>query len=402
MTKYPPPLWLIVLIGGITLLSEAVYSPALPEVADALGVSIPIVENTLTIYLFGIACGILLFGPLSDRVGRKPCLLIGLSFYTLGCFVCYAANTIEILMIGRLIQAFGASVGSAMGQSIARDSYKGRELGKAYSVVGGALTIFPAIGPMLGGIITEEYSWNANFLLLAIFSLITMVITSIILPETHPHRTERASLHKVALSMICNKKVVACGLIIAANNGIAFGFFAEGSFIMIDILHMTPSDFGFGCAAVAVSGALGGIFAKKLHNRFSTEVIIGQGIAIILVFSLFLSGASLLYFYDFVQISNAQMIMIILTAQMGIMFGRCVCLSNTLAVALVEYKNSIGTSVSLFGFFYYTMMGIFTFGVGVLHDGTVLPMPFYFVTMSLLMLYLYRRIVKKGFKGVVL
>src|SRR5579872_2591343 len=150
-----PAIWLIVLIVGLPQLSETVYSPSLPEIAQALHTSDSMVEYTLTIYLIGFAIGLLFWGKISDKFGRKPCILAGLAIFTLGCIACYYSQTINALMVSRLIQAFGGSIGSVLGQSISRDSFQGPALARVYATVGTAMAIFPAMGPLVGGLISE-------------------------------------------------------------------------------------------------------------------------------------------------------------------------------------------------------------------------------------------------------
>lgn len=180
-----PAIWLIVLIVGLPQLSETVYTPSLPDIARALRTSEPMVEYTLTIYLFGFAIGTLLWGKVSDKLGRKPCVIAGLITFIIGCIGCYLAPTIEMLMISRLIQAFGGSVGSVLGQAICRDAFHGPALGKVYSSIGSALALFPALGPICGGIIAEYFGWSNIFVFLMLFAFILTALVIAKLPETH-------------------------------------------------------------------------------------------------------------------------------------------------------------------------------------------------------------------------
>ena len=164
-----PAIWLIILIVGLPQLSETVYSPALPEIATALKTTESMVEYTLTIYLFGFAVGTLVWGKLSDRIGRKPGVLAGLFIFFLGCIGCYFSTTITQLLISRFVQAFGGSIGSVLGQAICRDAFHGSALGKVYSAVGGSLALFPAVGPVVGGFISEHSDWSNIFLFLMLF-----------------------------------------------------------------------------------------------------------------------------------------------------------------------------------------------------------------------------------------
>ena len=180
-----PPFWIIAFIAGLPLFAETAYTPSLPDIARALKVSESMAEYTLTVYIFGMAIGILFWGHLSDRIGRKPCILGALCFFILGCVGCYFSESIHILMFFRLIQAFGGSVGNVLAQSIARDAFQGPALGKAYSVVASSVALFPAIGPVIGGHIAEYFGWYDIFLFLIIFALVLGWAVVKKLPETH-------------------------------------------------------------------------------------------------------------------------------------------------------------------------------------------------------------------------
>ncbi|NRB11462.1 MAG: Bcr/CflA family efflux MFS transporter [Rickettsiaceae bacterium] len=220
-----PAIWLIVFIAGLPQLSETVYTPSLPDIAISLQTTEAMVEYTLTIYLFGFAIGTIFWGKLSDRIGRKPCVLYGFIIFVIGCISCYFSNTIEMLMFSRFIQSYGASTGSVLGQAISRDSFHGAQLGRVYSSVSSSLAIFPAIGPAIGGIIAEYFGWRAIFLFLILVTIILTWLIILRLPETH-HAVERKKISslQVATSLIRDKKVIGFGLIVAGCNGISFSY----------------------------------------------------------------------------------------------------------------------------------------------------------------------------------
>lgn len=380
-----PAIWLIVLIVGLPQLSETVYTPSLPDIARTLKISDAFVEYTLTIYLFGFAIGTLFWGKLSDKLGRKPCVLGGLCIFILGCVGCYLSDSISALMISRFIQAFGGSVGSVLGQAICRDTFQGQALGKAYSSIGSAIAIFPAVGPVIGGFIAEHFGWPGIFLFLSAFGLILSAIVALRLPETHPHENRTAtSIWEIALSLIKNKKVIGFGLVVAGCNGINFSYFAEGPFYLIQLLGLSPSQYGLSFIAIVASGMCGGILSRKLHDHHESKRIMRYGLAAILIGSLIFSF--LILGSTVTDASKGWIILFTIGSQMVITLGLGMTTGNALALALVDYKWCIGTASSLFGFFYYTIISLFTLGMGILHNGTLMPMPLYFLGISLFML----------------
>jgi Bcr/CflA subfamily drug resistance transporter len=385
-----PAIWLIVLIVGLPQLSETVYTPSLPDIADSMGVSEAMVEYTLTIYLFGFAIGTFFWGKLSDKIGRKPCVLAGLIVFVMGCLGCYYANTITALMISRFIQAFGGSIGSVIGQAICRDAFHGKALGKVYSSTGAALAVFPAVGPVVGGVIAQCFGWSTIFLFLIGFGLLLTLLVMIYLPETHDVQNRKhISLMAVAQSLLVSKKVIGFGLIVAACNGIAFSYFAEGSFYFIKMLGLSPSQYGFSFVPIAFVTMMGGMVSKYLHNWRSSETIMGYGLRLIVAATLLFSIFTFC-FVHYAMFSSYVMVLTAIFMQMMIMFGICMVTSNALALALVDYKWCIGTASSLFGFFYYLCISFFTFGMGSLHNGTLLAMPLYFLALGCFMLLVQR------------
>jgi len=390
-----PAIWLIVLIVGLPQLSETVYTPSLPDIAKALQTSESMVEYTLTIFLFGFAIGTLFWGNISDKLGRKPCVIAGLIVFILGCVGCYLGTTIEILMISRFIQAFGGSIGSVLGQAICRDAFHGPVLGKVYSSIGSALALFPALGPVVGGVVAENMGWRYTFLFLLCFAILLVILILRKLPETHPVMNRKSfSFLKVALTLMLDKKVMGFGLIVAACNGILFSYFAEGSFYLIKGLGLTSSAYGLSFMLISAATMAGGMLSKKLHATHSSKVIMSYGINGIMIASTIFSTIAIIH-QCLWQLSACQMIIITLLSQMGIAFSVCVATSNALALALVNYKHVIGTASSLFGFFYYCLISLFTLGMGFLHNGTLLVMPLYFFALSLLMVFVKKFILER-------
>ena len=279
-----PPLWLILLIVGLPQLSETVYTPALPDIAHALSVSGSLVEYTLTIYLFGFAIATLFWGSLSDKWGRKPCVLMGFALYLLGSFGCYFSESIHCLMMARFVQGFGGSVGSVLGQSICRDAFHGAALGRVYASLTGALAIFPAVGPIIGGGIDQAFGWASIFLFLIVFGAVVIGCIVYALPETHSlAQRQSVSLKQTFIKMAYDKKVIGLGLLTALINGIVFSYYAEGPFYLIELLGLTPSEYGLTFLGRAFSSLCGGMTARKLHDGHSPQAILTYGLFTTLV-----------------------------------------------------------------------------------------------------------------------
>jgi len=348
-------------------------------------------EYTLTIYFFGFALGTLCFGKISDHLGRKPSILIGLFIFILGCLGCYYSRSITALMWSRLVQSFGASIGSVLGQALVRDSFHGRALGKMYALIGTSLSIFPVIGPILGAFIAVHFGWPAIFLFLTFFGIFLIASVILSLQETHHKENRRpVALLNVAWKLLQDKKVMALGFIVAATNGIAFSYYAEGSFYLIKLLKLSPSHYGMTFMFLASSTFIAGVLSRKLHDYRTSQQIMGYGLKIIFSGSLFF--AAVIVLQNWLPLSREVLIILTILSQMIVVFGICMAATNALAIALVDYKWCVGTASSLFGFCYYIGISLLTLGMGSLHNGTLFPMPIYFLAISLSMLLVWRAV----------
>jgi predicted MFS family arabinose efflux permease len=227
------------------------------------------------------------------------------------------------------------------------------------------------------------------FLFLTFFGFVLIAAVALTLKETHHQENRRpVALLDVAWKLLRDKKVMALGFIVAATNGIAFSYFAEGSFYLIKLLKLSPKDYGLTFMFLAVGTFLGGMLSRKLHDTHTSERIMGYGLKIIFGGTLFFSSVILLEV--FVSLSREVLIVATVASQMILVFGICMAATNALAIALVDYKWCVGTASSLFGFFYFIGISLFTLGMGSLSNGTLFPMPFYFLAISLLTLLVRR------------
>jgi DHA1 family bicyclomycin/chloramphenicol resistance-like MFS transporter len=286
-----PAAWLILLMVGVPFFSESVYTPSLPDIAMSLAVSDSWVEYTLTIYLFGIAVGTLFWGKISDKFGRKPCVIAGFLIFLLGCWGCYLSDSITQLLGSRFIQAFGGSVGSVLSQAIVRDAFQGPALGKMYATIGASLAFFPAIGPVVGGEIDQHFGWATIFLFLMGCAILVTGLVIWLLPETHPVSSrEKVKMKTTLLSMSRDRHVIGSMLLVGLTNGLNFSYYAEGPFFMIELLKLSPSVYGATFWGIAFANFSGGYLAHKFSDHFSAAKILNIGITTVVFGTVVFAG----------------------------------------------------------------------------------------------------------------
>lgn len=383
-TAEKPAIWLIVMIALIPQLSEAIYTPALPEIAETLKTSIPLTEHTLAIYLLGFAFGVFLWGTRADAIGRRPAVLLGYTLFSIACVGCYFSKSIEALLAWRFVQGLGGAVGSVMGQTIARDSFKGKERGVVFSTVGMVLTLGPALGPVVGGVIVQNFHWSMVFIVLLFAGFFVLFNVSARLPETHPdfnNRHNRIRWYTAAAQMIKDPQVVTCGSVVGGIVGIGFSLYSEGPFYFIDILNLSPSQYGFIFPLICTAAILGGFVSRHLNKKGRTPIELIHASIIVLLVSTVLMTLST--YMGLISIASpTQSIVLSIGFLFFINFAFGLSIPNALSLALMKYGHMAGTAGALFGFYYYMVTAVIAYGMGLFHDGALSAMPLYFMIVT--------------------
>ena len=394
-----PPLWLLVMIIGLPLLSETVYTPSLVAVAHALNTTHAGVEYTLSIYLAAFACGTLFWGCISDGYGRKKPLVLGLFIYAFGSLLCAVSSSLEMLLVARFVQAFGGSTGSILGQVICRDVFQGKERGVIFSSLGAILSVAPAIGPVCGGILAESVGWRGMFFMLFSLGIVTTVSSLLFLFETHPNL---ALANSRPFSMICtvfkqlirDPKVLVFGAVIGGMNGIMFSYYGEGAFYLMEQLSLRPVFYGLTFIFLSMASILGSLFSKKLlKGSFSSEKVIFFGLCMaFLAMFLFLSSAVLGWIHP---LNPVMGIIITLISMCLLYFGMDTAKPSLLSHALDDYQHVSGTASSLFGCYYYGVISLMTVVMAYIRSNDMIRMPLYFLSMTMVMMFLFCFLRKK-------
>jgi Bcr/CflA subfamily drug resistance transporter len=393
---------LIISLVGFPHLSETIYSPSLPDVARTLHVSAHLAELTLGIYFVGFALGTFLWGCLSDRFGRRYAMLSGLITYIVGCIGCLNSNSIEALFFFRVLQAFGASAGSVVTLTILRDLYTGKERMQIFAIIAMAITASPAIGPIIGGYISELFGWQANFTALIIIGVSLLVACIFFLQETKSKDTKTVALRDLktlSLLMIQDKHVMSCAVLIGAVNGILFSFFGEAPFIFTELLGLTPSQYGLVGLGIAFAELVAALVSHQLATVLKAEKLIRIGANISLL------GAILFCVAAFMGLLDAQYgYKAIIAANLPIVilfFGVGLIIPNALSIALKDYGKVLGSAGSILGSIYYVIIALTTGAMSFLHNGSVLPMPLYFLALASLLVWVGRSLFKGADEEVV-
>jgi MFS transporter, DHA1 family, multidrug resistance protein len=265
-----PTLGEILLLGSLTAFGAVtidLYLPTLPAIARDYGVSAAAVQLTLSTFFVGMALGQLLFGPLSDRIGRRPSILIGCAVYVVASLACALAPTIEALVVGRFFQALGCCAAMVTCRAIVRDRYDHRDSARIFSLLMLVLAIAPLLAPTVGGWISLAAGWHAVFIAFVIVGVAIAVAVAWRLEESRSDATAAKARSSSVLAgyieLFGHRRLIGYLLVGAANGATLFSYIAASPDLVVGTWGFTEGQFGLVFAALAV-----GIVGSSQVNRW--------------------------------------------------------------------------------------------------------------------------------------
>ncbi|QIL46782.1 multidrug effflux MFS transporter [Vagococcus coleopterorum] len=385
-----PGVLLLILLVGFPQISETIFTPSLPQIATAYGTSMSTAQLTLSIYFLAFAFGVFTWGWLSDRIGRRHAMNLGIVLYGIGSLMCYLSGSMTALLVARFIQAFGASTGSITTQTILRESFDGNERHRLFAQISAALAFTPAVGPLIGGFVGQNWGYRAVFFTLVVMSVAIFIYSYLALPETFKvENRQTVSIMAVTKRILSNSRVLTFGFLIGAVNGLLFSYYAEAPFVFIEYFGLSQSTYGFIGIAVALATVIGSLISKKLLDHMNPEKIIRLGLSIALVGALLLLGVSAMS-----SVASPLQMAAYIIAVFVMLIGTGIALPNCLSLALVDFKDVVGTAGAIFSLGYYLLVSLMTFLMSLLHTGSLLSMPLYFIAVLLICYLLAKRYLK--------
>ena len=279
------PWRLLALLMAMTAIGPATLNilvPAMPGLVTRLGSDTGTVQLTLSLYLVSLAAAQLLFGPLSDRFGRRPVVLAGLALGVVASLAGMAAASIGTLIAARVAQAIGASTGIVIGRAIIRDLYERERAAAMIGLVTTAMVIAPMVSPLIGGILDTAFGWQAIFLFIAAFSGVVLLWAVLVLPETRPASVAHAPgmlLHEWR-ALLGSAKFHGYVLCAALGSAPFFTFLGGGPHVVVTLMGRTSAEYGLWFAVTSLGYMSGNFTASRLSQRFGIDAMITAGIAL--------------------------------------------------------------------------------------------------------------------------
>jgi DHA1 family bicyclomycin/chloramphenicol resistance-like MFS transporter len=362
---------LTVLLGvliALPALGTDLFVPALPALARSLEVEVAAAQLTLTTYFFGLAGGQLLWGPLSDRFGRKPVLLSALLLMLISSLAAVSMASVAAVTAARLVQGFAMSSGAVIVRSIVRDLYTHERAARLLATITIVFSIVPIAAPLAGALLVGSGGWPAVFWCLAAAAALLLAATGFGLAETAP--AERRSLHPRALartfaSILRERRFVAPFLLILCSHIGILAWVSNSAFTLVSGLGVGVGAYSLMFAMVMLGQISGAWASRRFVQPFGIAKLLRLGAA------LMLAGGATAAALAWAGVAHWLAVVIPFFA---FLFGTALIVPNATAAALSPFPATAGSASSLIGAIGFTAGAIISSLLGAAFDGTARPM----------------------------
>jgi MFS transporter, DHA1 family, multidrug resistance protein len=373
--------FLVLLLVALGQFAIDIYIPSFPSMVIALDTSNKMIQVSLTFFLVTFAFSQLIYGPLSERFGRRKVLCFGLVLFLIGAFWSSITNSISAFLISRAIQGLGIGAANVLARAILRDLYSGKELAKKVTYLGMVWVSSPIIAPVIGGYFEQYLGWRANFVFLMLFVGSILIWVLFNLPETKDlsqlHSIHPKTIAKNYWTLLKNRSCM--GYIIADFfvYGMFSAFYVAGPFLLQTRLKLSAVEFGWMMLIISMGYFIGSFFNTRIIHHFPVKRAIGCGLCIVVIVSGIMTTLAIFGFMN---------LKVIVAPLFFTFFGMGFIFTNCIAGCLSVYPNLAGNASALWGFFAYTGGTASTFAMSLFEARTQLPLSLVLLAQSILVL----------------
>lgn len=368
----------LIMASAASILSTDLYAPSLPHLAGYFATSAEMVQLTLSLNVAAFALAQLVHGPLSDRVGRRRVILLGMTGFVLFSLACALAQSIELLIAARILQGVAAATEAVVIYAVIRDLYDQAGSVRILAIYGMTIAVAPALGPVIGGYVHVLWGWQANFYLLAVFALGVTLLIWRFLPETttpDPRALEPRRLIRGYAALLARRQFVVYALICGAVLGVIYAFITAGPFVLIDRLGVKTQHYGYYQAVIVLAFFFGSLAANRGIGRLGLERMLRWGLAIVA-----LGGASL----PAALLAGWESASAITAALSVATFGMGLIFATAPVRALDAATGGRGVAAAMIGALEMGGGALGAFMVTLTHDGTAWPLAITVAILALL------------------
>lgn len=336
---------LILFISSFGQVASDLYLPSLPGIAQDLQVNVHWSQFTITLYMFGYSISQLIYGPLSDGLGRRVLILVGMLLGLIGSILCTISPDIWWLYAGRLLQGLGLGAGMALSRPMLRDLFSKETLAVYNSYLAIVSVVILSVGPILGGYIEYYIGWRFNFLFLSLYAFVLIIVFYLKVPETNPHlhpdHLKPAVILNNTITLISSFVFLRFTAAVFMTYAGILAWLTAAPIVLQEQAGLSPVEFGWLYVFSGLGFAVGGIINAWLVARLKIERMIFLGFFIQLIAGLFMIVTYWAGYF------NVWVIIIPVTIYM---VGSALIFPNASAGALSPFPKIAGTAGSIFGF----------------------------------------------------
>ena len=357
------------LLAGVTALapfSLQIFLPALPAIQTGFGVSTGTAQLALSLSILANAVANLAYGPLSDRLGRRPVLLVGLAAFIVGSLGCALAPTIHLLVAGRIVQSIGGAAGMVLARAIVRDLYDRERSASIIAYLTMAMVVAPMMAPTVGAVLIDVASWRAIFFMSAGIGVVLGWQIAFRLDETRPRQATRVGGPLAGAGALLRSGPF-WSYVLQSTFGICvfFAFISGAPYFMMNVLGRSATEYGLWFILVSVAFMAGNLVAGRMSGRIGLDRMVLAG-------SLLAVAGSWLAFALLLGATWAPLALF--APMMAVALGNGFSVPNAQAGAVSVEPLLAGTASGIAGFSQMFVAALVTQAVGVLQDGTPYPM----------------------------
>jgi MFS transporter, DHA1 family, multidrug resistance protein len=362
----------ILIIASLTAIGPLtidMFLPSVPAIGSEFGADPEFSQASVAVFFIGLALGQFIYGPVSDRIGRRIPILFGISVYLIMSFLIAASESTEVFLWARFVQGLGACAGMVVARATVRDCFDHQEMAKIFSLLALVAGLAPVLAPLAGGVVLEFFGWRAIFYFLTGFGAFVVVVVALGLPETRSRETALNARNehplRTYLFLLKNKKLVGYLLAGAFNGAAMFTYISSSPSLLIGTYGISPIHFGWVFGVNSIGLIAGSQLNRVFLGRYSSDSILWVAALMTALFSLCLLLGALTGFMGlwgvlvplFFTISSTSVIM-----------------ANAMAGALSLESVRAGSVSALVGGSAFGVGAIASMVTGLLHDGTAVPM----------------------------